>query len=93
MTKSINQISISNTVVLYYSRCKPLGKAHVKKKREELEMKYKKIYGLHDPNSTVIYRRGIQRSGCIKRNNQNIIKHFQKSIMELVKHTLVGEKQ
>lgn len=94
-------VNINNNIIPYSNTAKYLGitldaklrwKAHVKKKREELGIKYRKLYWLIGRNSTLslhnklmIYKQiirpvwsyGIQLWGCTKQSNINIIQRFQ----------------
>jgi len=71
-------------------------KAHVKKKREELDLRYKKMYWLIGKNSSLslhnkllIYKQilkpvwtyGIQLWGCTKQSNKDIIQRFQNKVL------------
>jgi len=70
--------------------------AHVKKKREELELKYKKMYWLMGRrsvlsihNKLMLYKQilkpvwtyGIQLWGCTKQSNIDIIQRFQNKVL------------
>jgi hypothetical protein len=71
-------------------------KAHVKKKREELGLKYKKMYwitrrrsALSIHNKLMLYKQilklvrtyGIQLWGCTKQSNIDIIQRFQNKVL------------
>ena len=71
-------------------------KAHVKKKREELELRYKKMYWLLGKHSTLsvhnkillykqvlmpVWTYGIQLWGCTKQSNIQIIQRFQNKVL------------
>jgi hypothetical protein len=71
-------------------------KAHVKKKREELELRYKKMYWLIGRNSSPslhnkllihkqilkpVWTYGIQLWGCTKPSNTEIIQRFQNKVL------------
>ena len=98
-------VTINNQKVPCANTAKYLGmtldaklrwKAHVKKKREELELRYKKMYwligrksslSLH--NKLLIYKQilkpvwtyGIQLWGCTRPSNINIIQRFQNKVL------------
>jgi len=78
-------------------------KTHVKKKREELGLKYKKIYWLMGRRSALsIHRKlmlykqilkpvwtyGIQLWGCTKQSNIDIIQRFQKKVLRNIVNAL-----
>ena len=75
---------------------KLLWKAHDKKKREELGLKYKKMYWLLGRNShlstynklllykqilTPVWTYGIQIWGCTKQSNIDVIQRFQNKVL------------
>jgi hypothetical protein len=77
-------------------------KAHVKKKREELELRYQKMYWLIGRNSSLslhnkllIYKQilkpvwtyGIQLWGCTKPSNIEIIQRFQYKVLRNMVNT------
>jgi len=98
-------VTINNQKVPYANTAKYLGmtldaklrwKAHVKKKREKLELRYKKMYCLIGRNSSLslhnkllIYKQilkptwtyGIQLWGCTKQSNIDIIQRFQNKVL------------
>ena len=98
-------VTINNQKVPYTNTAKYLGmtldaklrwKAHVKKKRQELDLRYKKMYWLIGRNSSlslhnklIIYKQilkpvwtyGIQLWGCTKQSNINIIQRFQNKVL------------
>lgn len=107
-TNKVNQhipVYINNKQVPYSNTAKYLGitldaklrwKAHVKKKREELGIKYRNMYWLIGRNSTMslhnkllIYKQilrpvwtyGIQLWGCAKQSNVGIIQRFQNKVL------------
>lgn len=74
-------------------------KEHVKKKKEELHIKYRKLYWLLEKNSELtisnkllLYRQiikliwmyGIQLWGCTKKTNVNIIQTFQNKVLRCI---------
>lgn len=74
-------------------------KAHVKKKRDELGLKYKKMYWLLGrnshlsiPNKLLLYKQilkpvwtyGIQLWGCTKQSNMDIIQRFQNKVLRSI---------
>ncbi|KAK9878385.1 hypothetical protein WA026_021692 [Henosepilachna vigintioctopunctata] len=101
-------ISINNAPISYSNTAKYLGitlnaklllKAHVKSKREELGLKYKKMYWLLGKHSTfstynklLLYKQifkpvwtyGIQLWGCAKKTNIDIIQRFQNKVLRNV---------
>lgn len=103
--KNHHPIYINNVQVPYVNTAKYLGmtldvrlrwKAHVKKKREELELKYKKLHWLLNRNSALsmhnkilIYKQvlmpvwtyGIQLWGCTKQSNVQVIQRFQNKVL------------
>jgi hypothetical protein len=73
-------------------------KAHVKKKREQLDLRFKKMYLLIGRNSSLslhnklliysykqilkpVWTYGIQRWGCTKPSNIDIIQQFQNKVL------------
>lgn len=98
-------IKINGQDIPYANTAKYLGltldtklrwKAHVKKKKEELNIKYKKLYwllgrysGLSTYNKMLIYKQvikpvwtyGIQLWGCTKKTNLKIIQTFQNKVL------------
>lgn len=98
-------IFIDNKIIPYQNTAKYLGmtldaklrwKAHVKKKRAELELRYKKMYwllGKHSAlsvhNKILLYKQvlmpvwtyGIQLWGCTKKSNTLIIQRFQNKVL------------
>jgi len=71
-------------------------KAHVKKKRQEMDLRYKRMYWLIGRNSSLslhnkllLYKEilkpirtyGIQLWGCTKQSNINIIQRFQNKVL------------
>lgn len=98
-------ITINNNLVPFANIAKYLGitldtglrwKAHVKKKKEELGIKYKKMYwligrisSLSTHNKILLYKQvlrpiwsyGIQLRGCTKQSNREIIQRFQNKIL------------
>lgn len=105
--KKINykEIYISNNAIPHANTAKYLGmtldtklrwKAHVKKKREELGLRYKKMYWLIGKHSTLsiankillykqilkpVWTYGIQLWGCTKPSNIQIIQRFQNKVL------------
>ena len=108
LTLQINLLNINNTQIPYANTAKYLGitldarlrwKAHVKKKREEIGLKYKKMYwllGKHSNLSTynklLLYKQilkpiwtyGIQLWGCAKKTNIDIIQRFQNKVLRSI---------
>lgn len=98
-------VIINNQIVPYANTAKYLGmtldtklrwKAHVKKKRDELGLKYRKMYWLMGRNSSLsIYNKlllykqilkpvwtyGIQLWGCTKKSNLETIQRFQNKVL------------
>ena len=98
-------VNINNKQIPYSNTAKYLGitldaklrwKAHVKKKREELGIKYKKMYWLLGRNSTLsvhnklllykqilmpVWTYGLQLWGCAKQSNVQIIQRFQNKVL------------
>lgn len=98
-------VYINNQQIPYANTAKYLGmsldaklrwKAHVKKKRAELELRYKKMYwllGRLSPlavhNKLLLYKQvlmpvwtyGIQLWGCTKKSNMKIIQRFQNKVL------------
>lgn len=98
-------VRINNNLIPYSNTAKYLGitldaklrwKVHVKKKREELGLKYRKMYWLIGRNSTLsihnklmLYKQilkpawtyGIQLWGCTKASNLAIIQRFQNKVL------------
>jgi len=98
-------VAINNQKVPYANTAKYLGttldaklrwKAHVKKKRETLDLRYKKMYWLIGRNSSLsqhnklllykqilksIWTYGIQLWGCTKQSNIDIIQRFQNKVL------------
>jgi hypothetical protein len=71
-------------------------KAHVKKKREKMDLRYKRMYWLMGRKSSLslhnkllLYKQipkptwtyGIQLWGCTKQSNIDIIQHFQNKVL------------
>jgi hypothetical protein len=71
-------------------------KAHVKKKREEMDLRYERMYWLIGRNSSLslhnklllykqilktIWTYGIQLWGCTKQSNIDIIQRFQNKVL------------
>ncbi|KAL1497326.1 hypothetical protein ABEB36_008308 [Hypothenemus hampei] len=101
-------VNINNIPIPYADTAKYLGitldaklrwKAHVKKKKEELDIKLKKMYWLIGRNSTLtIYNKillykqilkpvwtyGIQLWGCASKNNIEIIQRFQNKVLRTI---------
>lgn len=99
------QIFINNQAVPYANTAKYLGmnldaklkwKEHIKKKREELNLKYRKMYWLLGRNSDLsvenkimlykqvlrpVWTYGIQLWGCTKKTNTEIIQKFQNKVL------------
>jgi hypothetical protein len=100
-----NVITINNNNIPHSNTAKYLGmnldaklkwKEHIKKKRKELDIKYKKIYWLIERksqlsihNKIVVYKQilkpiwtyGIQLWGCASKTNVNIIQTFQNKVL------------
>lgn len=98
-------VNLNNKLIPYSNTAKYLGitldaklrwKAHVKKKREELGIKYRKMYWLIGRNSTLslhnklllykqilkpVWTYGIQLWGCTKQTNIKIIQRFQNKVL------------
>ena len=98
-------VFINNSAIPYQNTAKYLGmtldaklrwKAHVKKKRDELELRYKKMYWLLGRHSSVsvhnklllykqilipVWTYGIQLWGCTKRSNTQMIQRFQNKVL------------
>lgn len=98
-------IFISNQTIPYANTAKYLGmtldaklkwKEHIKKKREELNIKYRKMYWLLGRNSELstenkillykqiikpVWTYGIQLWGCSKKTNTQIIQTFQNKVL------------
>lgn len=98
-------IVINNKIIPYENTAKYLGmtldaklrwKAHVKKKKDELELRYKRMYWLLGRHSTVtvhnkillykqvlmpVWTYGIQLWGCTKKSNIEIIQRFQNKVL------------
>lgn len=98
-------VYINSHVIPYENTAKYLGmtldtklrwKAHVKKKRDELELRYKTMYwliGKHSSlsvhNKVLLYKQvlmpvwtyGIQLWGCTKQSNIKIIQRFQNKVL------------
>lgn len=98
-------VYINNNVIPYENVAKYLGmtldtklrwKAHVKKKRDELELRYRKMYwllGRHSAlsvhNKILLYKQvlmpiwtyGIQLWGCTKQSNIQMIQRFQNKVL------------
>jgi len=97
-------ITIYDRVISHSNTAKYLGitldaklccKAHVKQKREELRLKYKKIYWLTERRSALsihnklmlykqIFTYGIQLCGCTKQSNIDIIQRFQNKALRSI---------
>uniref|UniRef100_A0A1B6CGK2 Reverse transcriptase domain-containing protein n=1 Tax=Clastoptera arizonana TaxID=38151 RepID=A0A1B6CGK2_9HEMI len=101
-------VYINNQIVPYENSAKYLGmtldaklrwKPHVKKKQEELKMKYRKMYwllGRHSAlsvhNKLLLYRQvlkpiwtyGIQLWGCTSQSNRMIIQRFQNKVLRAI---------
>jgi len=94
------RLSINNVNSYHSSRitshAKLRWKAHVKKKREELDLRYKKMYWLTGRNSSlslhnklILYKQilkpvwtyGIQLWGCTKQSNIDIIQRFHNKVL------------
>lgn len=107
--RRINTIPVEiNSQVPYANTAKYLGmtldaklkwKAHVKKKKEELNIRFRKIHWLIGKNSELttqnkllLYRQilkpvwtyGIQLWGCTKKTNVNIIQTFQNKVLRSI---------
>lgn len=100
-----SSIRLNNKEVPFANEAKYLGmtldaklrwKSHVKKKREELDFKYSKMYWLLGRNSSLstynkllLYRQilrpvwlyGIQLWGCARKSNINTIQKFQNKVL------------
>lgn len=98
-------VTINGNIISYANTAKYLGmtldtklhwKEHVKKKREELELKYRKLYWLLGrnsqlsvPNKVLLYKQilkpvwvyGIQLWGCAKLCHINSIQRFQNKVL------------
>lgn len=98
-------IFINNKLIPYENTAKYLGmtldaklrwKAHVKKKKDELDLRYKRMYwllGRHSAltvhNKMLLYKQvlmpvwtyGIQLWGCTKKSNVQIIQRFQNKVL------------
>lgn len=98
-------VVVNNQILPHAKEVKYLGmtldarlrwKAHVKKKREELGIKYRKLYWLLGRNSELsvenkilvykqilkpIWTYGIQLWGCTKKSNTTIIQNFQNKVL------------
>lgn len=98
-------VFINNKVIPYENTAKYLGmtldaklrwKAHVKKKRDELELRYRKMHwllgrysSLSVHNKVLLYKQvlkpiwtyGIQLWGCTTQNHINIIQRFQNKVL------------
>ena len=103
--QNYHPININGHVIPYENTAKYLGmtldaklrwKAHVKKKRDELELRYKSMYwliGKHSSlsvhNKVLLYKQvlmpvwtyGIQLWGCTKQSNIKIIQRFQNKVL------------
>jgi len=101
-------ITINQKIVPYANTAKYLGmtldaklrwKVHVKKKREEAEIKFRKLYWLVGRNSSLsinnklllykqilkpIWTYGIQLWGCTKQSNVSIIQRFQNKVLRSI---------
>lgn len=101
-------VNINNTQIPYANSAKYLGitldarlrwKAHIKKKREELGIKYRNMYWLIGRNSTLsvhnkllVYKQilqpvwtyGSQLWGCASKSNIEIIQRFQNRVLRNV---------
>ena len=101
-------IFINKQVVPYANTAKYLGmtldtklrwKEHVKKKKQELDLKFRKMYWLIGRNSSLtisnkllLYRQilkpiwtyGIQLWGCTKKTNVKIIQTFQNKVLRCI---------
>lgn len=102
------QIKINQKIVPYANTAKYLGmtldaklrwKEHVKKKKEELNIKFRKMYWLIGrqseltiQNKLLLYRQilkpvwtyGIQLWGCTKKTNIKIIQTFQNKVLRCI---------
>lgn len=98
-------VILNNLTVPYANQAKYLGmnldaklkwKVHVKKKAQELQLKYRKMYWLMGRNSQLsthnklmlynqvlkpIWKYGIQLWGCTKASNLNVIQRFQNKVL------------
>ena len=98
-------VNTNNNQIPYSNTAKYLGitldaklrwKAHVKKKREELRLKYRKMYWLIGRNSTLslhnklllykqilkpVWTYGIQLWGCTRQSNRDVIQRFQNKVL------------
>jgi len=101
-------IYINHQVVPYENTAKYFGmtldaklrwKSHVKKKQEELILKYRKMYWLMGRYSALsvynklmlyqqilkpIWTSGIQLWGCASQSNRNIIQRFQNRVLRVI---------
>lgn len=101
-------VYIKNRVIPYENTAKYLGmtldaklrwKAHVKKKRQALDLRYKNMYWLLGRHSTLsvynkvllykqvlmpVWTYGIQLWGCTKRTNAEIIQRFQNKVLRTI---------
>ena len=99
------RITLNNNVIPYSNRVKYLGmtldaqlrwKEHVKMKREQLNIQYRKMYWLLGRNSQLttenklllykqvlrpVWTYGIQLWGCTKKTNIKIIQTFQNKVL------------
>ena len=101
-------VYINNNIIPYSNQAKYLGmtldtrlrwKVHVKKKREELNINFKKIYWIIGRNSSMsienklllykqvlkpVWTYGIQLWGCTAQSNRNIIQRFQNNVLRCI---------
>lgn len=101
-------VNLNNAQIPYSNTAKYLGitldaglrwKVHVKKKREELDIKYKKMYWLIGRNSSLsvhnklmlykqvikpVWTYGIQLWGCTRKSNIDIIQRFQNKVLRSI---------
>lgn len=105
---SYSPVYINNKAIPYENTAKYLGmtldvklrwKAHVKKKRDELDLRYRKMYwllGRHSAlsvhNKILLYKQvlmpiwtyGIQLWGCTKQSNIQMIQRFQNKVLRCI---------
>lgn len=101
-------VNINNKQILYSNTAKYLGftldaklrwKAYAKKKREELGLKFRKMYWLIGRKSTLflhnklllykqllkpVWTYGAQLWGCTKQSNRDIIQRFQNKVLRSI---------